>query len=111
MTHRPLLTIEVGNGYYEEPRTSYAWIPSSTRWARPADPVFHRLEQEQHTIEGIVVQRTCWRRFTTCHILASSRSWITGSPPDNDYDRADLGMEIPIRWAVQFARPCRRCWP
>jgi hypothetical protein len=113
---RPLLIVESGSQvHYYEPRTATVWISHSNTWQRPDDPIYHCIgpwQQLEPVREGDM-ERGGWRVETTCGALTSSASWLRtpGTHDSHDYRHNQNGLQVPIRWAMQFARPCRRCWP
>jgi hypothetical protein len=115
VTGRPQAVVVGSRGdTYTEPLTSYVWLPFSSRWARPTEPVFHRQGDPQRTsfTDPIDRRRKGWRRDTTCGRLIAEVSWlIEPVNGDSDYRHRDTGLEVPLRWALRFGRPCKRCWP
>lgn len=113
---RPLLIVESASQvHYYEPQTSDVWVAHSNTWQRPDDPIFHRireLEDRTATAEGDRTRRG-WDIKTGCGATVSATSWLEGPArwETSDYRSSDYGIRLPIRWALQFARPCRRCWP
>lgn len=115
MTGRPQLVVEGVNFLHDEPLTSTVWISHSNTYQRPSDPIFHRvgdMEQRDRVAEGDKV-RAGWDVKTGCHATVTSATWLDGPGrfESSDYRSSDYGLRIPIRWAIQFGRPCRRCWP
>lgn len=115
MSGRPQLIVESATALYSEPHTSTVWISHSNTWQRPDDPIFHHvgdLQQRERVADGEKV-RCGWDVKTGCGATVSSATWLDGPGryESTDYRSSDHGMRIPIRWAIQFARPCQRCWP
>lgn len=117
MSGRPLLIVESATQiHYYEPKTATVWISHSNTWNRVADPIFHRREDWRMLAPESLDDgrdRRGWRVETTCGSLISSASWLQtpGQHDSADYRSSDNGLLLPIRWALRFARPCRRCWP
>lgn len=117
MSTRPTIPVPSadGLGTYDEPRTSYVWISGTSRWRSPITPIFHSIGDytptSYTTQDGAM--RKGWEVSACCGPLITSASWIPGDRPGQtiDYRHADNGTQIPIRWALQFGRPCKRCWP
>jgi hypothetical protein len=112
---RPALVIEGPRNLHYVPLTDYVFIPSSTRWARPADPVFHWISQGEFEDRWLLDngdEGRLYERSTSCARVVHRRSWIrpAGGGGAYDYEYADMGLQIPVRWAMAFARPCRICF-
>lgn len=114
MTSRVTVTLQAVSGAtYDEPLTGDVWVSHTNTWSRPLDPIFHRIEPSTlHTVSEGHLERRCRQVLTRCGALVHITTWLHApAGPSQDYRDQDHGLSLPIRWAVQFARPCRRCWP
>lgn len=115
MSRPQLMLLSGSDTAYSEPRTATVWIAHSNTWQHLDEPIFHKIgpwQQLEPRPEG-GVERQGWRVETECGALTSSASWLRtpGTHDSQDYRHNATGMQLPIRWALQFARPCQRCWP
>jgi hypothetical protein len=115
---RPQLIVTSGSGLdYYEAQTATVWIGHTSTWSRPLDPIFHRIaasERLESTAQpDAPLERRGWRVATDCGALVHLSTWLQtpGEHDSIDYRDQAHGLSLPIRWALRFARPCRRCWP
>lgn len=115
MSRRPLLdVVAVSGNVYPTVRSISVWIGHSSTYQRPETPIFHaildHLGLEFTDEQGRL--RKGWEVTAACGPHIGGATWLRDAPnAENDYRSDDCGIRIPLRWAVQFAIPCRRCWP